>query len=427
MLLLSAERREAKATYDEYAGNGVSMKKEQHYLPRFYLRQFAVDAKRRNVSLFNVNRMLLVEEASIKHQASEPFMYGEDGEMEEALMLLETETARVLRRMIQYGRAPRQYSLDHQALAAFVVAQRRRTPRAARELIESVNLPLAIAFRDDSRYAGVGREVLIAPENPPAAAVGWSLWLWPLLLDLRCKLLWTSLVPGFITSDNPAVYYNQLLESRRRHFSNTGLQTRGLQVFLPVSPQAVLMLYDGNAYRAGSCFRNAVHVARRQDVVELNKLQAPAADVNLYFSTGIVASHLHALLDQARSAREAYHVQAREYRNPNNSTEGLIHVRAPEIRLKLELSFVRPRPGADRDVDYTSVIAPRDRRTWDLTREFAERTLDGRASQEDLFYFLAANGKMRRTRSSYLGHRDAARGRPSAAKGGSSDWHRETD
>ena len=399
----------------------AKLKKEHHYLPRLYLRQFAVDPRRRLVAMYNVGRSLFRSAVSIRDQGSLPFMYGRDGTVEDALMLLESETARAIARMIRFRRAPRQYSLDHQALAAFVVAQRRRTPRAARELIDSANLPLAIAYRDDPRYAGIGEDVLIAPETPPAVAVGWSLWLWPLLLDLTPRLLWTTRTPGFITSDNPVIYYNQLLETRRPHLSNTGLLTRGLQVIVPISPNATLMLYDQTAYRVGSRCRATVLVTHQRDVDEINSLQAASADLNLYFSSGVDVSYLRNLLERSKPARDSYHVQASAYRGTSNRDEGMIHVRAPEIRLALKLPFVKIRRAADKDVDYTSVIAPRDRRTWDLAQAFGKLTQDGKAQQQDFYYFLAADGKMRRTPDSYRGHNDASEGRSSNPRGESSE------
>ena len=229
----------------------ASPKKEQHYLPRFYLRGFSTDAKRRLVSLFNIRRGLYVPSASIKHEACGSSIYGPDGAIENALMLLETGAADIFSKMHHYRCAPARYSLEQQLVLAYVLAQHRRTPRAGRELVDAINMPLALAFREDPRYKGLGDTWVIAPENPVAVSVGWSIWLWPLLLDLSGMLLVTDLEPGFVTSDGPVIYYNQYLEQQRPYLANVGLLTRGLQIFLPLSPGALLALYDGAIYKVG--------------------------------------------------------------------------------------------------------------------------------------------------------------------------------
>jgi len=370
-------------------------------VPRFYLRGFSRDEKRRTVSLFNVQRKLYVRAASIKHEASRSHFYGRDGIIEDSLMQFETGVAEVFDRILRHGCAPAHYSFDHQALLAHILMQRRRTPRAGRELIDSLNKPLAIAFREDRRYSGIGDEWVVSPENPVAAALGFSSWLWPLLLDLKCKLLITNLSPGFITSDNPVVYYNQYLESRRPHLANTGLLTRGLQVFLPLCPEALIALYDGAIYKAGSRDLPTLTVTSRADLDAMNALQAASADRNLYFSSDTPSTYARSLAQATEVIRKSYHVSADEYRSASDPHSGLIHVRSPEIRSNLVLSFVRLHRRVRKLQVGTSALIPRDREMWDLVHDFVERTKEREYGPEDLFSFLAINGKLRPTVASF--------------------------
>ncbi|WP_325048659.1 DUF4238 domain-containing protein [Peribacillus glennii] len=70
----------------------------------------------------------------------------------------------------------------------------------------------------------------------------------PMVIDLEPILIVEQKgARRFITSDNPVVRYNSFYISKRypRGFSYI---TRGLQLFLPISPHKCIMLYDRLAY-----------------------------------------------------------------------------------------------------------------------------------------------------------------------------------
>ena len=65
--------------------------------------------------------------------------------------------------------------------------------------------------------------------------------------DLKVHLVWSP-HQVFLTSDNPIFKYNQYCEGVR--FSGvTGGGSRGLQIFVPLSPYLHLILYDDRTYR----------------------------------------------------------------------------------------------------------------------------------------------------------------------------------
>lgn len=382
------------------------MKANQHYVPQFYLRGFASEQSSRAINLYRIPNRTYIKNASIRHQASRRFFYGEDGDVENALGPLEGEASRAIRRLHQYRCAPAPYSFDHQILLTFILLQRKRTPQAERDFIDSVNKPLAIAFRDDPRFNGIGREWILAPENTPATALGWSMWLWPILLDLRCTLLWTDVTPGFITSDSPVVYYNRFLENLRMHACNTGLMTRGLIVCLPVSPKALILIYDGATYKMkGRC--SMIRIRNRRDVDEFNRLQLASADEIAYFDSSVDVGYLAHLVETVHDIRDARQIRVMEYRSVDSPNHSLIHTRSPEIRMNLSLSFMRIMRKATQDVDLSNEAIFRDPEMWDLVEEFLECVKNGNRSQEDFYFFLAEKGKLRPTPNSYRRYRDS--------------------
>jgi len=383
------------------------MRANQHFVPQFYLRGFASAGRPQAVSLFRISDGKYVPNASIKHQACRRDFYGEDDEAERAFSILEAETSRVFRRVRAHRSVPSQYSLDHQALLAFIQLQRKRTPLAQREFIESINKPLGIAFRDDPRFAGIGSEWVITPEWAATVAVGWSLWLWPLLLDLKCVLLQTDHSPGFITSDSPVIFYNSFLEQRRIHQCNTGMMSRGLVVIMPISPRQIVLLYDGEAYKVRHRFAR-VRVRRATDVSELNRLQLANADSLVYCDSAVDPEYMRGLTESVLDARAARVVTSKEIRSIESKTDSLIHTRSAEIRTGLELSFLRHRRDAVRSLDLSTAAVWRDPEMWDLMDEFLGLVEKGARQQEDLFMFLAEKGKLKRTPPSFRGQKESS-------------------
>src|SRR6516165_1985624 len=128
----------------------MSDRKNQHFVPQFYLRTFSVKATARMVSLYHMPSGRHVPAAPIRSQACEDNFYKER-EVETALCDLEGRAARVIAEAINRGVLPKQFSEDHHVLLAFVRFQAARTPAAADEVIAATNASvrkLAAEFPD---------------------------------------------------------------------------------------------------------------------------------------------------------------------------------------------------------------------------------------------------------------------------------------
>ena len=145
-------------------------------------------------------------------------------------------------------------------------------------------------------------------------------------------------------------------------------------------------------------------ITSRADLDAINSLQATSANCNLYFSSGTPVSYVRSLAQVTQETRKAYEVSAIEYRSTSDPHRGLIHVRSPEIRTNLGLSFLRLHRRVRRLEVGTSALIPRDREMWDLVNDFIKRTKERELGREDLFYFLASNGKLRPTMASFPKH-----------------------
>jgi hypothetical protein len=74
-------------------------KKNQHYVPRFYLKNFS-DSDKRTINLFNVKNQECRLGASLKNQCYEPYFYDKEGGIEDVLGWLEDKASKIIRNII---------------------------------------------------------------------------------------------------------------------------------------------------------------------------------------------------------------------------------------------------------------------------------------------------------------------------------------
>lgn len=73
-------------------------KKDQHYVPRFYLKNFSKNKK--SLGMLRKSGFRVVEHASIKQVAYRDYMYGRDGVIEEWLSKCEGKWSQVVRYLL---------------------------------------------------------------------------------------------------------------------------------------------------------------------------------------------------------------------------------------------------------------------------------------------------------------------------------------
>ena len=103
-------------------------KKNQHYVPKFYLRNFSNNGK--NVGLFMPEKNIYRNNASIKSVAYSPFLYGEDGIVEDLLSKIESRWASVIRKIIN-NKFDSFNQEEYILLYSFIVISKSRTKKEA--------------------------------------------------------------------------------------------------------------------------------------------------------------------------------------------------------------------------------------------------------------------------------------------------------
>jgi hypothetical protein len=171
----------------------------------------------------------------------------------------------------------------------------------------------------------------------------------PMTLDLSYKVISSERCSrSFITSDHPVILYNSFLEERKTFGGNCGLASKGLQMFLPLSPKRLMMLYDGGCYAVGTR-GNRVVPANDDDVVTLNALQYISCDCNLYLKPCAEAD-IPLLKSRHSMRRGKDSTVTKEFPQDRVEADGtrtsLMMNHDRDIKIGLSLSFMRvTKPG----------------------------------------------------------------------------------
>lgn len=367
--------------------------KKHHYVPRFYLKRFSPDG--RSISLWNINNRIKVPSVNLKHQCYKNYFYGKELQVEQALSLVEGHTARIFRLIDNYESPPPYDSEDYLTLVLYMLMQYGRTAYSADALDEMYDKMMKHLFGPRAETEGIDlSKVTIGIKNSAQFSLGMTAQFYPLMLDLSCKLLLNETSVDFVVSDNPVVLNNQLL-SFRRHGSNTGLAAKGLQVFLPISSNKLLIFYDHESYSVGANSKAFVKITSLRDVYELNTLQMTSAYENVYFEKANF--DIEALFRKASSFRRVQKSRMSIFpgEETENSRRELMATSREDVRTNLKLSFVRFTRGAKlwrsnfRKLRFQPAVVVRNKELVDDHYEFMKKVDDGKFNPGDFFQFLA--------------------------------------
>lgn len=323
-------------------------------------------------------------------------MYGQDQLVESMLGNIESLVAPVFAKMASPSDDIVFNASTKLTLAVFLVTLGARTQFSEQQLADFLGWYDIGAFERDIGDFG---EVVPSPSRErsigPAEIVASASIFYPMLLDLDFVLLVNETESEFVTSDHPVVRYNQLMEFDRDGGSHCGWAWKGLQVFLPVSPQVCLLLYDASVYRLSGRNGAKYRVSSVGDVQQVNTLQATSAQSAMYFFENGESCLLAA--KRARRYRAPHTSSAVRFRSADRSE--FLRVSNADVRTDLSLSFLSLRESAKHW--RRSLLLSKRRelmyvRNPDLAnehREFADLVRAGKYGAGDFFKFRRDGGR----------------------------------
>jgi hypothetical protein len=220
--------------------------RKQHYVPQFYLRNFSPD-KKRLCCCSLVTKISVCQ--NIKDLCSERLIYGGS---ERVLSKLEDKHAKIIREILQMRTLANKSRADLLELCRLVLLMATRT-KGTKERVEdrAANYDRLMEMLGVKPYAIRGKKLI--PNSLNVGAMELGLNRPDIIADLTSTLLTNQTSPftPLVTSDSPVLFYN-LLARGLTNKNLTGFLHKGLIIFLPLSKDVILCLFDGDRYKLKS-------------------------------------------------------------------------------------------------------------------------------------------------------------------------------
>lgn len=257
----------------------MATNKNQHYVPKCYLRAFASDDGQRSTNIYNLRSGAFIKGAPIRQQCVKTNFYGKDLVLERAFQPLEGAYAAALNTLLNTGRLG---PPELETFRRFIALQSARTETAAKRIFASQADMAALIFRDEAEHEQFGR---MTEKQALIMSLQHAEMLLHMTSDLAVRLFRNDTKIDFLTSDDPVVSCNRLVVAKeKRLMGGAGLGTAGLTIYFPISPRYLLVLFDKFVYAPQGFAWNTIPITKPADILAVNCLQYIKCNQLLYFS-----------------------------------------------------------------------------------------------------------------------------------------------
>jgi Protein of unknown function (DUF4238) len=326
--------------------------KNQHYVPRHYLRRFSLTGGKR-IHSYVIKTNIFPPPAPIRTQCSGDYFYAKDTNFEKILTKLEGRAESLFSEICETDTLPKDMLIKRDLLAVLGVMQGRT--RISIEQRDSLfDQTMKTTMRKDPKFeaiTSISKEDLdkfrFTDQSSAQRAVVNALLTGYRIGDLDLRILKSETHRRFITSDHPVVVVNQAFAGLLRGVNTCGLSLRGIQLILPLDPIRCLFAFDPNAYRIGSSSRDWVTLTRSDDIDAINCLQLQNADEHLYFQDEPDSIQVRQLINRFGRLRGRVGGFARtiEADDAGATSPSFVVFEMPEVRIPLPWSFCHVRKG----------------------------------------------------------------------------------
>lgn len=280
-------------------------KKNQHYIPKFYLRNFSYLKNKKQIGVFNIDNRLLVQRAKLKTQGSKNFFYGYDGIIEDNLANIEGSLSKAINEIIETRLIPKRNSERHLELLSFVTLTDLRNPIKVQGFKNQMTEMKQNLLKLDPQV-----DVDKFVPNPTHEEIiklllSNSFEMINYISDLEYKLLINKSDKPFISSDFPIVKYNQFLEKANWKLSKSGYGTVGLQIFIPLNSELILVFFDPGIYKVGCKKKKYLELNNHSDIDAINTLQFINCFETVYFDEKATDSYIRKIESISKKFKRA--------------------------------------------------------------------------------------------------------------------------
>jgi len=322
----------------------MATNKNQHFVPRAYLKAFSMDGQGAAISLFNVDHERFIPAAPLKNQCSGDYFYGEDLRIEKSLQKVEGRYAELVREVTAPGYALTDSHRDF--LRQFWLIQHLRTEAASMRMVEFAQKMRDTAGIEPNEFR---LEVKEAVQHSISVAIQYL----PAVQDMKVCLLRNRTNEPFIASDDPAVLTNRWhLDSPASEGRSFGVGAAGSLFFLPITPKIQCVAYDGDVYSVAH-ERGWSEIRREVDVQAINQQQILNCYANLYVHDKVHEPTVRAQFNRIKTlrpgAKHKAHYAVYDGTHNGSSTYRVIGGNedpAQHERALIHIETIHPRPSS---------------------------------------------------------------------------------
>lgn len=340
-------------------------KKNQHYIPKFYLRNFSFDGNKKQIGVFHLNSSFFYQKAKLKTQGSKNFFYGHDGIIEDRLADIEGLLASLIREITETNKVPKKFSSSHLDLLTFVAVTHLRNPVAIENIRGSREAMKKHLLELDPKVDLSKLTPEITHDSAIKLALSGLKQVVDNIADLEFKLLINKTKIPFISSDFPIVKYNRFLELKKWKHGKTGYGNIGLQIFIPFDPKTLMVFFDPQVYKVGFKKRKTHEIISEKDIDKINELQIINCFETLYFNENISETYIRKLVrnsakyQKANQTRSSLSYLLEDGEKPSSLKEkkkNLVVMGTTDCQTNLEITGIKIHSGSQK-IDLTSSIA----------------------------------------------------------------------
>jgi hypothetical protein len=330
-------------------------KEKQHYIPKFFLRRFSCFSDGKTIGIFQPKNGRFVARGPLRSQAYRRYFYGKDGILEDRLSQVEGISAENLRQISALNQQFLPGTLQHISSLFHLLLSDMRTAAHVERLQGQMAIARDKAFEGMKKLPREFNRLVLSQEMAIQFAMEFMQDAMELCQDLEIRIVKNNTSIPFITCDNPALRYNQLLEKYKEPGGITGNAHAGLQLLMPIDARTMLIAYDGDYYKMGARTNARLSFCNERDVEQINVLSYLNCHSILFFNHEITEDYLIQLGQRAARfpaanqsiATKFYKVGVRGHETVYTATEPadyssyIMHTYATSLKTRLSLSFMQ--------------------------------------------------------------------------------------
>ncbi|GHV84876.1 hypothetical protein AGMMS50230_04840 [Spirochaetia bacterium] len=257
------------------------MRKKQHYIPKFLLRNFSCDDLGKYLNIYLLDQSIIVNNGDLRNQCYDNHFYGKDQKIEELYQIIESWFGGVQKKLLSGSTDLNSDENDY--IRIFILFQLNRTPQTEKLYNDQLTLVMRETFRSHPEFGQHINELAIEWNSSAAFSIKLSSGMIQNISDLKIGLLKSNSNKEFILGEQPVIILNPFLCQRKFAGRKQGLGQKGTVIVLPISPLYAIVLYDKERYSFLN-FKNVIELTDA-DTQLLNYCQFLQTDECIYYKT----------------------------------------------------------------------------------------------------------------------------------------------